>query len=84
MHRLASLNNRKEGLVMPFHIDKEYERAVIFRLGRFEAVRGPGLVIILPFLESYEMVDMRTVTVDVEPQEAITKDSVSIKVNAVL
>lgn len=84
MNRIASLNNRKEGSVMPFHIAKEYERAVIFRLGRFEAVRGPGLFIILPFLESFEMVDMRTVTVDVEPQEAITKDSVSIKVNAVL
>lgn len=69
---------------MPFHVAKEYERAIIFRLGRYEAVRGPGLFIVLPFLESFEIVDMRTVTVDVEPQEAITKDSVSIKVNAVL
>jgi regulator of protease activity HflC (stomatin/prohibitin superfamily) len=69
---------------MPFHIAKEYERAIIFRLGRYEAVRGPGLFIVLPFLESHEIVDMRTVTVDVQPQEAITKDSVSIKVNAVL
>jgi regulator of protease activity HflC (stomatin/prohibitin superfamily) len=69
---------------MFFHIAKEYERAVIFRIGRYEAIRGPGLFLIFPFLESYEMVDMRTVTVDVEPQEAITKDSVSIKVNAVL
>jgi regulator of protease activity HflC (stomatin/prohibitin superfamily) len=70
--------------MMPFHIAKEYERAIIFRLGRYESVRGPGLFIVLPFLESFDMVDMRTVTVDVEPQEAITKDSVSIKVNAVL
>jgi regulator of protease activity HflC (stomatin/prohibitin superfamily) len=69
---------------MAFHIAKEYERAVIFRVGRYEAVRGPGLFIVLPFLESHQMVDMRTVTVDVDPQEAITKDSVSIKVNAVL
>jgi regulator of protease activity HflC (stomatin/prohibitin superfamily) len=69
---------------MPFHIAKEYERAIIFRLGRYSDIRGPGLFIVLPFLESYEMVEMRTVTVDVEPQEAITKDSVSIKVNAVL
>jgi regulator of protease activity HflC (stomatin/prohibitin superfamily) len=69
---------------MPFHIAKEYERAVIFRLGRYESVRGPGLFIVVPFLESHEIIDMRTVTVDVEPQEAITKDSVSIKVNAVL
>lgn len=69
---------------MVFHIAKEYERAVIFRLGRYEAIRGPGVFIVLPFLESYETVEMRTVTVDVQPQEAITKDSVSIKVNAVL
>jgi regulator of protease activity HflC (stomatin/prohibitin superfamily) len=69
---------------MPLHIAKEYERVVIFRLGRYEGVRGPGLIIVLPFLESFEIIDMRTVTVDVEPQEAITKDSVSIKVNAVL
>jgi regulator of protease activity HflC (stomatin/prohibitin superfamily) len=87
MNRLANLDlihQRKDWDIMPFHIAKEYERAVIFRLGRYEAVRGPGLFIVLPFLESYDMVDMRTVTVDVEPQEAITKDSVSIKVNAVL
>jgi regulator of protease activity HflC (stomatin/prohibitin superfamily) len=69
---------------MAIHIAKEYERAVIFRLGRFESVRGPGLFIVLPFLETFSIVDMRTVTVDVEPQEAITKDSVSIRVNAVL
>jgi regulator of protease activity HflC (stomatin/prohibitin superfamily) len=69
---------------MIFHIAKEYERAVIFRLGRYVDVRGPGLFIVLPFLESFQIIDMRTVTVDVEPQEAITKDSVSIKVNAVL
>lgn len=67
-----------------FHIAKEYERAVIFRLGRYSDVRGPGVIIVLPFLESFQIVDMRTETVDVEPQEAITKDSVSIRVNAVL
>jgi regulator of protease activity HflC (stomatin/prohibitin superfamily) len=78
------LPQERIGTPMPFHIAKEYERAIIFRLGRYEAIRGPGLFLVLPFLESYEMVDMRTVTVDVEPQEAITKDSVSIKVNAVL
>lgn len=69
---------------MIIHIAKEYERAVVFFLGRYAAVRGPGIFIILPFLESFQIIDMRTVTVDVEPQEAITKDSVSIKVNAVL
>jgi len=69
---------------MIFHIAKEYERAVVFFLGRYSAVRGPGVFITLPFIESFQMIDMRTVTVDVEPQEAITKDSVSIKVNAVL
>jgi regulator of protease activity HflC (stomatin/prohibitin superfamily) len=65
-------------------IAQEYERGVIFRLGRFEEIRGPGLFTINPFLESINMIDIRTRTVDVEPQEAITKDSVTVKVNAVL
>lgn len=66
------------------HIAKEYERAVIFRLGRYAGIRGPGLYFVLPFLEDQNKVDVRTVTVDVEPQEAITKDSVTVKVNTVL
>lgn len=67
-----------------FYIAKEYERAVIFRLGRYAGIRGPGMYIVLPFFEEQKKVDVRTVTVDVEPQEAITKDSVTVKVNAVL
>jgi regulator of protease activity HflC (stomatin/prohibitin superfamily) len=65
-------------------VAQEYERAVVFRLGRFHSIRGPGLYFNLPFLEWQKKVDMRTVTVDVERQETITKDSVTIKVNAVL
>src|SRR5437764_3792472 len=65
-------------------IAQEYERAVVFRLGRFNSVRGPGLYYLLPLLEWQRTVDMRTVTKNAEPQETITKDSVTIKVNAVL
>src|SRR6266436_4350372 len=65
-------------------IAQEYERAVVFRLGRYHSVRGPGLYYNLPLLEWQQRVDMRTITVNVEPQETITKDSVTIKVNAVL
>jgi regulator of protease activity HflC (stomatin/prohibitin superfamily) len=65
-------------------VAQEYQRAVVFRMGRFHSVRGPGLYYMLPFIEWQRKVDMRTVTVDVEPQEAITKDSVTIKINAVL
>src|SRR5438093_8755789 len=65
-------------------IAQEYQRAVVFRLGRFHSVRGPGLYYNLPFLEWQRKVDMRTITVNVEPQESITKDSVTVKVNAVL
>jgi regulator of protease activity HflC (stomatin/prohibitin superfamily) len=65
-------------------IAQEYERAVVFRLGRFHSVRGPGLYWNIPIFEWQRKCDMRTVTVNVEPQETITKDSVTIKVNAVL
>src|SRR5450432_3187355 len=65
-------------------IAQEYERSVVFRLGRYHSVRGPGLYWNIPFLEWQRKVDLRTVTVNVEPQESITKDSVTIKVNAVL
>lgn len=71
-------------LASGIRIAQEYERAVVFRLGRFHSVRGPGLYYNLPLLEWQRKVDMRTITVNVEPQETITKDSVTIKVNAVL
>jgi regulator of protease activity HflC (stomatin/prohibitin superfamily) len=65
-------------------IAQEYQRSVVFRLGRYLSIRGPGLYYNIPLIEWQKKVDMRTVTVDVEPQETITKDSVTIKVNAVL
>jgi len=65
-------------------IMNEYERAVIFRLGRIIAVKGPGLIILIPFIDRMVRVSLRTVTLDVAPQDIITKDNVSIKVNAVL
>src|SRR5438270_13256797 len=65
-------------------IAQEYERAVVFRLGRYHSVRGPGLYYLVPLIEWQRKVDMRTVTVNVEQQETITKDSVTVKVNAVL
>src|SRR5918911_399308 len=65
-------------------VAQEYQRAVVFRLGRYHSVRGPGLYYNLPLLEWQRVVDMRTITVNVEPQETITKDSVTVKVNAVL
>ncbi|MFP4124809.1 slipin family protein [Coleofasciculus sp.] len=67
-----------------FKIDREYERGVIFRLGRFSNVRGPGMYWILPLIDQKAQVDIRTKTVDIAPQEAVTADSVTIKVNAVL
>ena len=62
----------------------EYERAVVFRLGRIRDVKGPGLIIIIPVVDRVVKIDMRTITMNVEPQDVITKDNVSIKVNAVV
>ena len=62
----------------------EYERAVVFRLGRIIDVKGPGLIIIIPVIDRVVKVDMRTITMDIPPQDVITKDNVSIKVNAVV
>ena len=65
---------------------KEYERAVIFRLGRLLSggARGPGIFFVLPCVDSYSKVDMRTVTFDVPPQEILTRDSVTIHVDAIM
>lgn len=71
-------------LISGFRIAQEYQRAVVFRLGRFRGIRGPGIYWIIPFIERQQKVDIRTKTVDLEQQETITKDSVTIKVNAVL
>ncbi|RYZ17757.1 MAG: slipin family protein [Chitinophagaceae bacterium] len=70
--------------VSGFRIAQEYQRAIVFRLGRFQATKGPGLYWIIPFIERQQTIDIRTRTVDLEQQETITKDSVTIKVNAVL
>jgi len=63
---------------------REYERGVVFMLGRFWKVKGPGLVLVLPGLQQMVRVDLRVVTMDVPPQDVITRDNVSVKVNAVL
>ncbi len=71
-------------LLSGLRVAQEYERSIVFRLGRFQSVKGPGLYWIIPFIERQQKVDIRTKTVDLEQQETITKDSVTIKVNAVL
>jgi regulator of protease activity HflC (stomatin/prohibitin superfamily) len=63
---------------------KEYERGVIFRLGRMVAPRGPGITYVIPLVEKMVRVDLRTVTMDVPPQDVISRDNVSVKVSAVL
>ena len=65
-------------------IVQEYERGVVFRLGRLQGARGPGLFIIIPIIERMVKVDLRTVTMDVPSQEAITRDNVTVRVNAVI
>jgi regulator of protease activity HflC (stomatin/prohibitin superfamily) len=65
-------------------IFKEYERGVVFRLGRMVGARGPGLVYVIPGIEKVVKMDLRTVTMDIPPQDVITRDNVSVKVNAVL
>ena len=71
-------------VISGFRIAQEYQRSIVFRLGRFKSVKGPGLYWNIPFIERQQKVDIRTKTVDLEQQETITKDSVTIKVNAVL
>ena len=63
---------------------QEYERGIVFHLGRYVGIRGPGIYYLLPILEWQRVVDTRTITVNIEPQETITRDSVTVKVNAVL
>ncbi len=65
-------------------IMNEYERAVIFRLGRMVDARGPGIIYVIPLIERMRRMDLRTVTMDIPPQDVITRDNVSVKVNAVL
>lgn len=71
-------------LMSGFKIMKEYERAVILRLGRIRDHRGPGIIYVIPLIERLERVDTRTIAMDVPSQDVITRDNVSVKVNAVL
>ncbi len=71
-------------LAASIKIVKEYERAVIFRLGRLLGAKGPGLFFIIPFVDSFIKIDLRVVTVDVPKQDIITKDNVSVSVDAVV
>ena len=70
-------------VLMAVKIVKEYERGVVFRLGRLVGAKGPGLFFIIPFVDSMVRVDLRVVTMDVPSQEVITKDNVTVRVNAV-
>jgi regulator of protease activity HflC (stomatin/prohibitin superfamily) len=67
-----------------FRILREYERGVVFQLGRFWQVKGPGLILLIPVVQQMVRVDLRTVVLDIPPQDVITRDNVSVKVNAVL
>ena len=72
-------------LISSIKIIKEYERAVVFRLGRLlKKYKGPGIIIIIPFIDKWERVSLRLVAMDVPPQDIITRDNVSVKVNAVV
>jgi regulator of protease activity HflC (stomatin/prohibitin superfamily) len=71
-------------LVSIFRILREYERGVIFTLGRYSGTKGPGLIIVIPFVQQMVRVDLRTIVHDVPSQDVISKDNVSVKVNAVL
>ena len=71
-------------LISAFRVLREYERGVVFMLGRFYKVKGPGLIIIIPVLQQMVRVDLRTLVLDIPTQDLITRDNVSVKVNAVL
>ena len=71
-------------LVSAIRVMREYERAIVFRLGRLTPTRGPGLVLLIPFIDKMVKVSLRTITMDVPPQDVITRDNVSVKVNAVI
>ncbi|MEZ5786108.1 MAG: slipin family protein [Xanthobacteraceae bacterium] len=71
-------------LFYSFRILREYERGVVFMLGRFWKVKGPGLIIVVPFIQQMVRVDLRTRVLDVPPQDVISRDNVSVQVNAVI
>ncbi|MGX6571487.1 Regulator of protease activity HflC, stomatin/prohibitin superfamily [Cupriavidus necator] len=71
-------------VITSFRVLREYERGVVFMLGRFWRVKGPGLVLLIPAVQQMVRVDLRTVVMDVPPQDVISRDNVSVKVNAVV
>ena len=71
-------------VVSAFRILREYERGVVFQLGRFWKVKGPGLIIVIPGIQQMVRVDLRTIVLDVPTQDVISRDNVSVKVNAVI
>lgn len=71
-------------LFSAFRVLREYERGVVFFLGRFQAVKGPGLMIIIPMIQKMVRVDLRVITLDIPPQDVISKDNVTVHVSAVL
>ncbi len=71
-------------LASAFRVLREYQRGVIFQLGRFWKVKGPGLIIVIPIIQTMVRVDLRTIVMDVPSQDVISRDNVSVKVNAVL
>ena len=71
-------------IINAIKILREYERGVIFQLGRFWKVKGPGLIIVIPVIQQMERVDLRVIVMDVPTQDVISKDNVSVKVNAVV
>jgi regulator of protease activity HflC (stomatin/prohibitin superfamily) len=71
-------------ILASFRVLREYQRGVVFMLGRFWKVKGPGLILIIPGIQQWVRVDLRTIVMDVPPQDVITRDNVSVKVNAVV
>jgi regulator of protease activity HflC (stomatin/prohibitin superfamily) len=71
-------------LLVMFHVLREYERGVIFTLGRFYKIKGPGLIIVIPVFQQIVKVDLRTIVMDVPTQDVISRDNVSVQVNAVI
>ena len=69
-------------VVSAIRILREYERGVVFTLGRFTGVKGPGLILVIPIVQQVERIDLRTRVFDVPPQDVISRDNVSVRVNA--
>ena len=71
-------------LISAIKVLREYERGVVFQLGRFWKVKGPGLILLIPMVQQMVRVDLRTIVIDVPPQDVISRDNVSVKVSAVV